>query len=90
MTVDTGTDFLLPLPDRPDYFINPYGQVYSKKSGELRPLKIRQTSHGKFFVHIYETQGRRQTLGIRKLLADTFGVRFEDWMKDLLRESMKS
>lgn len=89
MTVDTGQN-LLPLPDRPDYFINNYGQVYSTKSRELRPLKIRVTKHGKFYVHIYETPSRRQTLGIRKLLADTHGVRFEDWMKDLLRESMKA
>lgn len=61
-----------PLDSHPGYFIDPSGQVYSKLSGELRPVKLRQTSRGRVYVHIYDASGRRQHIGVRKLLIDTF------------------
>lgn len=61
-----------PLKDHPGYFISPDGPVYSNLSGELRPLKIRQTRRGRVYVHVYDAAGKRHCLGIRKLLDETF------------------
>lgn len=85
--IDVDQQTLLPVPNHQDYFVGPHGQVYSKRSGQLRPMRIRQAKDGgRFYVRINEpASGARYELGIRTLLADTFQVRFEEWMKDQLR-----
>lgn len=64
---------MAPVAAYPGYFISPDGPVYYQtQSGELRPLKIRQTARGRLYVRVHDADGRRHEPGIRKLLIDTF------------------
>lgn len=64
---------MVPLKDYPRYLIEPSGHVYYRTdSGDLRPLKVRQTSRGRLYVHVHDDDGRRHCLGIKKLLIDAF------------------
>lgn len=63
---------IAPITAHPGYLIDTEGNVYSRLSGELRPIKLRQTRRGRLYVYIYDVNGRRQYIGIKKLLTDTF------------------
>jgi hypothetical protein len=78
-------EMLYPIPGFPDYYVNGIGAIYSIKGPELRPLRIHQTGSGALFVRIYNKDGSRRAVRIRKLLR-VHGIQLEDWMKDKLRK----
>lgn len=75
---------VFPVPGFPGYVVTSIGAVYSTKGSAPRRLQVHETKTGALYVRIYNANGSRHTVRIRKLLYG-HGIMLENWMKDQLR-----
>lgn len=65
-------EIIKPLPGFNDYFVSNYGNIYSKKSGELKKLKIREDSRKRYMIAHLSIAGKTKNYLVHRLVAQTF------------------
>jgi len=63
-------EYIIELPDWPDYLISTFGYVYSEKTGELVKLKGRKNKKGYLCVGLWK-DGKQYPKRIHRLVAET-------------------
>jgi len=74
-------EYIIELPDWPDYLISTFGYVYSEKTGELVKLKGRKNKKGYLCVGLWK-DGKQYPKRIHRLVAETLikKVKGKDWI----------
>lgn len=61
---------MAPIPDFPDYFADEEGNIWSKRRGRLKKLKIRRDKDGYNLIQL--SNGRRHTLRVGRVMLLTY------------------
>ena len=59
------------IKDYPGYYADDSGKIYSRKSGELRELKLQAKTHGYLYVALSKN-GKKNHLRVHRIIAKTF------------------